>query len=489
MHYYCNIMKPTLIKDLLTSAPDGRDVTVCGWVRTKRDSKNLVFIQVNDGSCFANIQLTFDRSNPQGANSENIENELKKINTGASIGAEGKIIPSPASGQAVEVTLMNITVLGECNPEEYPLQKNKMSMEYLRENATLRARTNTFGAVFRVRNQMAFAVHSFFQERGFQYINTPEITCSDCEGAGEMFQVTTLSLEKIAEMGVKAGQGGMKIEDAHKIVDYSKDFFGRKASLTVSGQLEAETLATALSRVYTFGPTFRAENSNTPRHLAEFWMIEPEMAFFDLDDDMDLQEDFVKYLLNWALTKCREDLEFFDKRIQPGLIAQLESVVNSKFVRISYTDAIKELEKHADKFEFKPYWGCDIATEHERFLTEQIFKCPVMVYDYPKEIKSFYMKQNPDGKTVRACDVLVPGIGELNGGSEREEDYGKLLQAIKDRGMDESIYDWYLNLRKFGTVPHSGFGMGFERLIRYVTGMENIRDVIPYPRAPKLADF
>ena len=482
-------MKPILIKDLLTSAPDGRTVTVCGWVRTKRDSKNLVFIQVNDGSCFANIQLTFDRSNPQGADADNIENELKRINTGTSIKAEGVIIPSPASGQAVEVTLMKLTVLGECNPEEYPLQKNKMSMEYLRENAYLRARTNTFGAVFRVRNQMAFAVHSFFQERGFQYINAPEITCSDCEGAGEMFQVTTLSLEKIAELGVKAGQGGMKIEDAHKIVDYGKDFFGKKASLTVSGQLEAETLATALSRVYTFGPTFRAENSNTPRHLAEFWMIEPEMAFFDLEDDMDLQEDFVKYLLNWALTKCRDDLEFFDKRIQPGLIAQLESVVNSKFVRISYTDAIAELEKHADKFEFKPYWGCDIATEHERFLTEQIFKCPVMVYNYPKEIKSFYMKLNEDGKTVKAVDVLVPGIGELNGGSEREEDYGKLLKAIRDRGMDESIYDWYLNLRKFGTVPHSGFGMGFERLIRYVTGMENIRDVIPYPRAPKLADF
>ena len=482
-------MKPILIKDLLTSAPDGRTVTVCGWVRTKRDSKNLVFIQVNDGSCFANIQLTFDRSNPQGADAYNIENELKRINTGTSVKAEGVIIPSPASGQAVEVTLMKLTVLGECNPEEYPLQKNKMSMEYLRENAYLRARTNTFGAVFRVRNQMAFAVHSFFQERGFQYINAPEITCSDCEGAGEMFQVTTLSLEKIAELGVKAGQGGMKIEDAHKIVDYGKDFFGKKASLTVSGQLEAETLATALSRVYTFGPTFRAENSNTPRHLAEFWMIEPEMAFFDLEDDMDLQEDFVKYLLNWALTKCRDDLEFFDKRIQPGLIAQLESVVNSKFVRISYTDAIAELEKHADKFEFKPYWGCDIATEHERYLTEQIFKCPVMVYNYPKEIKSFYMKLNEDGKTVKAVDVLVPGIGELNGGSEREEDYGKLLKAIRDRGMDESIYDWYLNLRKFGTVPHSGFGMGFERLIRYVTGMENIRDVIPYPRAPKLADF
>ena len=482
-------MKPILIKDLLTSAPDGRTVTVCGWVRTKRDSKNLVFIQVNDGSCFANIQLTFDRSNPQGADADNIENELKRINTGTSVKSEGVIIPSPASGQAVEVTLMKLTVLGECNPEEYPLQKNKMSMEYLRENAYLRARTNTFGAVFRVRNQMAFAVHSFFQERGFQYINAPEITCSDCEGAGEMFQVTTLSLEKIAELGVKAGQGGMKIEDAHKIVDYGKDFFGKKASLTVSGQLEAETLATALSRVYTFGPTFRAENSNTPRHLAEFWMIEPEMAFFDLEDDMDLQEDFVKYLLNWALTKCRDDLEFFDKRIQPGLIAQLESVVNSKFVRISYTDAIAELEKHADKFEFKPYWGCDIATEHERYLTEQIFKCPVMVYNYPKEIKSFYMKLNEDGKTVKAVDVLVPGIGELNGGSEREEDYGKLLKAIRDRGMDESIYDWYLNLRKFGTVPHSGFGMGFERLIRYVTGMENIRDVIPYPRAPKLADF
>ena len=482
-------MKPTLIKDLLTSEPDGRSVTVCGWVRTKRDSKNLVFIQVNDGSCFANIQLTFDRSNPKDADVNNIENELKRINTGTSIKAEGIIIPSPASGQAVEVTLIKLTVLGECNPEEYPLQKNKMSMEYLRENATLRARTNTFGAVFRVRNQMAFAVHSLFQERGFQYINAPEITCSDCEGAGEMFQVTTLSLEKIAELGVKAGQGGMKIEDAHKIVDYSKDFFGKKASLTVSGQLEAETLATALSRVYTFGPTFRAENSNTPRHLAEFWMIEPEMAFFDLEDDMDLQEDFVKYLLNWALTKCREDLEFFDKRIQPGLIAQLEHVVNSKFERISYTDAIAQLEKHADKFEFKPYWGCDIATEHERFLTEQIYKKPVMVYNYPKEIKSFYMKLNEDGKTVKAVEVLVPGFGELNGGSEREEDYNKLLKAIKDRGMDESVYEWYLNLRKFGTVPHSGFVMGFERLIRYVTGMENIRDVIPYPRAPKLADF
>ena len=483
-------MVPTLIKDILVSEPDGKNITVCGWVRTVRDSKNLVFIQVNDGSCFANIQLTFDRNNPSdNANVESIEAELKKLNTVASVRAEGLLVPSPASGQAVEVTLEKLTCLGVCPPEEYPLQKNKMSMEYLRENAHLRARTNTFGAVYRMRNQMAFAVHSFFQERGFQYINAPEITCSDCEGAGEMFQVTTLSMEKIAEMGVKAGLGGMKIKDAHKIVDYSKDFFGKKANLTVSGQLEAETLATALSRVYTFGPTFRAENSNTPRHLAEFWMIEPEMAFFTLEDDMDIQEEFIKYLLNWALTKCREDLEFFNKRIQPGLIEMLEHVVNSKFKRISYTDAIAELEKHADKFEFKPYWGCDIATEHERYLTEQIFKCPVMVYNYPKEIKSFYMKLNEDGKTVRAVDVLVPGIGEIIGGSEREENYDKLLAACKERNMDMSNYEWYLDLRRFGTVPHAGFGLGFERLIRYVTGMENIRDVIPYPRAPKLADF
>lgn len=486
-------MVPTLIKDLLSTKPERQKVTVCGWVRTVRDSKNLVFIQVNDGSCFANIQLTFDRNAPSNnANVNNIEEELKKLNTGASVRAEGVLIESPASGQAVEVTLESLKCLGTCNPDEYPLQKNKMSMEYLRTNAHLRARTNTFGAVYRVRNQMAFAVHSFFQERGFQYINAPEITCSDCEGAGEMFQVTTLSMEKIAEIALEKGAKGMKVEDAAKLVDYSKDFFGKKASLTVSGQLEAETMATALSRVYTFGPTFRAENSNTPRHLAEFWMIEPEMAFFDLNDDMDIQEDFVKYLLNWALTKCRADLEFFDKRIQPGLIEQLEKVAKADFVRISYTDAIaklEEAEKNGAKFEFSPYWGCDIATEHERYLTEKIFGCPVMVFNYPKEIKSFYMKQNDDGKTVKAVDVLVPGIGELIGGSEREESYEKLCAEIEKRGMDKSIYDWYLDLRKFGTVPHSGFGLGFERLIRYVTGMENIRDVIPYPRAPKLADF
>ena len=485
-------MKTELIKDILTSAPDGRPVTVCGWARTVRDSKNLVFIQVNDGSCFASIQLTFDRTNPANPqNSEKKKKALKDLSTGASLKATGKLIESPASGQSVEVNLETLVVLGKC-PSDYPIQKKAASMEFLRDNAHLRARTNTFGAVFRMRSQMAFALHTFFQERGFYYINTPEITCSDCEGAGEMFQITTLSMEKLAEIAVEKGAAGMKKDDASKLVNYNKDFFGKKASLTVSGQLEAETMATSLGRVYTFGPTFRAENSNTTRHLAEFWMCEPEMAFFDLEDNMDIQEDFIKYLLNWALTKCRSDLEFFDKRIQPGLIEGLEKVANAKFVRISYTDAIEKLqeaEKNGAKFEFSPYWGCDIATEHERYLTEKIFCCPVMVFNYPKEIKSFYMKLNEDGKTVKAVDVLVPGIGELIGGSEREEDYDKLMKAIKDRNMDESIYDWYMDLRKFGTVPHSGFGLGFERLIRYVTGMENIRDVIPYPRAPKLADF
>ena len=481
-------MKTQLIKDLLVSEPDGRTVTVCGWVRTMRDSKNLCFIQVNDGSCFATIQLTFDRNNPGNANPENIEKEFKRISTGASIRATGAIIPSPASGQAVEVTLQTIEVLGE-SPSDYPLQKKGHSVEFLREIAHLRPRTNMIGAVARMRSQLAFAVHTFFQERGFQYFNAPLITCSDCEGAGEMFQVTTLDLKRIAEEGVKAGAKGMDPAKAGNLVDYSKDFFGKAANLTVSGQLEAETYATALSRVYTFGPTFRAENSNTPRHLAEFWMIEPEMAFFELEDDMDIAEEFVKYLLNWALTHCAEDMAFFDSRVQKGLIETLTHVANSDFVRISYTDAIKELEKNNDKFEFKAYWGCDLQTEHERYLTEQTFKKPVMVYDYPKEIKAFYMKMNPDGKTVRAVDVLVPGIGELIGGSEREADYDKLVARIKELGMNPEDYWWYLDLRKYGTVPHSGFGLGFERLIRYVTGMGNLRDVIPFPRAPKLAEF
>ena len=483
-------MKSALIKDILVSEPDGRTVTVCGWVRTMRDSKNLVFIQVNDGSCFASIQLTHDRTSPApGADAAAIEQSLANVTTGASVRATGKLIASPASGQSVEVTLETLAVLGACPTDSYPLQKKATSMEFLRENAHLRARTNTFGAVFRMRSQLAFALHTFFQERGFFYINTPEITCSDCEGAGEMFQVTTLSMEKLARLAVEKGAAGMKADDAEKLVNYGKDFFGKKASLTVSGQLEAETLATALGRVYTFGPTFRAENSNTTRHLAEFWMCEPEMAFFDLEDDMDIQEEFVKYLLNWALTKCAADMAFFDKRIQPGVIETLRHVVETPFRRVSYTEAIEALEKRADEFAFKPYWGCDLQTEHERCLTEKIFKCPVMVYNYPKEIKAFYMKLNDDGKTVKAVDVLVPGLGEIIGGSEREENHDKLLARITELGLNPADYDWYLDLRKFGTVPHSGFGLGFERLLLYVTGMQNIRDVIPYPRAPKLADF
>lgn len=483
-------MKTQLVKDILVSEPDERKIIVCGWVRTIRDSKNLVFIHINDGSCFASIQLTFDRSNPdKNADITTIENNLKNITTGASVRAEGTLIESPASGQTVEVKLQSLEVLGKCPADSYPLQKKATSMEFLRENAHLRARTNTFGAVFRMRNQMAYAVHTFFQERGFQYVNTPLITCSDAEGAGEMFQVTTLSLEKIAETGIRAGAKGKDPATAADLVDYRRDFFGKKASLTVSGQLEAETFAMALTRVYTFGPTFRAENSNTPRHLSEFWMIEPEMAFYDLDDDMDIEEEFIKYLLNWALTKCSADLDFFDKRIQKGLKSMLQHVVETPFKRVSYTDAITELEKHADKFQFKPYWGCDLQTEHERYLTEQIYRCPVMVYNYPKDIKAFYMKLNEDGKTVKAVDVLVPGIGEIIGGSEREENYDKLLEACRVRNMDMSNYEWYLDLRRFGTVPHSGFGLGFERLLRYVTGMGNLRDVIPYPRAPKLADF
>lgn len=482
-------MQHTVIKDILVSKPDGRTVDIYGWVRTKRDSKNLCFIEVNDGSCFASIQLTFDREKAAQTDSALIENELKKITTGASVHASGKLIPSPASGQAVEVALERIDVLGEASAETYPLQKKGHSFEFLREIAHLRPRTNAFGAVGRMRNQMAFAVHTFFQERGFNYVHTPIITGSDAEGAGEMFQVTTLDLKKIAENGIIAGAKGMKAEKAAELVDYTKDFFGKSANLTVSGQLEAEAWATALSRVYTFGPTFRAEDSNTPRHLAEFWMIEPEMAFFDLDDDMDLAEDFIKYLLNWALTKCTEDMAFFNERIQKGLIDTLTKVASSDFKRISYTDAVKELEKNNDRFEFKAFWGCDLQTEHERFLTEQLFNKPVMVYDYPKDIKAFYMKLNADGKTVRAVDVLVPGIGEIIGGSQREENYDGLLSRIKELSLNPEDYRWYLDLRRYGTVVHSGFGLGFERLLRYVTGMANLRDVIPFPRTPKSAEF
>ena len=471
----------TLIKDILTQKPDGQEVAVYGWVRTKRETKNLIFIQVNDGSCFASIQLTFDRDKGIDAQTEK---ELSRITTGASIKAVGALIESPASGQAVEVAAKTIFVYGEASGETYPLQKKRHTFEFLRDIAHLRARTNTFGAVARVRNQMAFAVHNFFQEHGFQYVHTPLITASDCEGAGEMFQVTTLNMQEIIRKALKD-----KADPATFTVDYKQDFFEREAYLTVSGQLEIETYATALSRVYTFGPTFRAENSNTTRHLSEFWMIEPEMSFFRLEDNMDLAEKFVVYLLKWALTHCRADLEFFNAQIKPGLIETLEHVVKTPFTRITYTEAVKELEKHASEFEFKPFWGCDLQSEHEKYLTEQVFKGPVIVTDYPKEIKAFYMKQNDDGKTVRAMDVLVPGLGEIIGGSEREDNLAALETRMTDLGLDVKNYWWYLDLRRYGTVPHSGFGLGFDRLLLYVTGMANIRDVIPYPRTPKSAEF
>ncbi|PIE97849.1 MAG: asparagine--tRNA ligase [Treponema sp.] len=462
-----------LIKDILVSKPDERSIEVNGWVRTKRETKNLVFIEVNDGSCFASIQAVFDFDS--GIN-ENIRNQIKRVSTGASVKISGKLIESPASGQSVEIKGEDVFVYGEADVETYPLQKKRHSMEFLREIAHLRPRTNTFGAVARIRNQMSYAVHTFFQERGFQYVHTPIITASDCEGAGEMFQVTTFDIDKL-------------IKQQPKEINYSQDFFGKQAFLTVSGQLEGEAYATALSRIYTFGPTFRAENSNTTRHLSEFWMIEPEMSFFGLDDNMDLGEEFIVYLLKWALEKCPEDLKFFDSRIKKGLIQTLEHVVKSPFTRVTYTDAVSELEKHSSKFEFKPFWGCDLQTEHEKFLTGTVFKGPVIVTDYPKEIKSFYMKQNEDGKTVRAMDILVPELGEIIGGSQREDSLEVLESHIKRLGLDMKAYNWFLDLRRYGTVPHSGFGLGFERLLLYVTGMANIRDVIPFPRAPKLADF
>jgi asparaginyl-tRNA synthetase len=465
------MMNP-LIKEILASPADGQELLIRGWVRTKRDLKNLVFVEINDGSCFKSLQCTFDRNTLLGK--ETLA-ALSNLGTGASVEIRGKLIPSPAAGQSVEVAAQSLQLIGDAPTETYPLQKKKHSFEFLRENAHLRARTNTFGAVARLRSRLAFAIHDFFQHRGFQYIHTPIITTSDCEGAGAMFQVTTLNLQHLA--------------NSNERVDYSKDFFGKSSYLTVSGQLEAETYATALSRVYTFGPTFRAENSNTTRHLAEFWMVEPEMAFAHLEDNMELAEDFLKFLFSTVLKESREDLEFFDSRIQKGVIETLESVVNSRFTHVTYTDAVKELEKNPQAFEFKPYWGCDLQSEHEKYLTEKIAGGPVIVTDYPKEIKAFYMKQNEDGKTVRAMDVLVPRLGEIIGGSEREERLGVLENRIKGMGMRPEDYWWYLDLRRYGTVPHSGFGLGFERLILYVTGMTNIRDVIPYPRAVGQAEF
>jgi asparaginyl-tRNA synthetase len=430
--------------------------------------KSVVFVEVNDGSCLANLQCTFNR---EAGLSAETEAALDQAVTGAAVVVEGTLAKSPAAGQACELAAKTIRIIGEAGAG-YPLQKKRHSLEFLREMSHLRARTNTFGAVARVRNRLAFAVHTFFQDRGFLYMHTPVITASDAEGAGAMFRVS-------ADI---AGQDGEKGEHGEK-----KPFFGKNAYLTVSGQLEAETYATALSRVYTFGPTFRAENSNTARHLAEFWMIEPEAAFFELQDDMALAEDFIKFLLRTALEECGEDLAFFDKRIRPGLIDTLSAVAKSRFTHIPYTDAVAELERNAGRFMFKPAWGCDLQSEHETFLTEDVAHGPVIVTDYPASIKAFYMKMNDDGKTVRAMDVLVPRLGEIIGGSEREADLAKLESRMKSLGMDTNAYSWYLDLRRYGSVPHSGFGLGFERLIQYVTGMVNIRDVIPYPRAAGLA--
>ena len=457
-----------LIKKLKTMEPGPDAVTAEGWVRTRRDSKTVSFIEVNDGTCLKGLQVVADHNLFDN-------NLLNNVTTGSSVRCTGVLVASQGGNQDVELQAKTIEVLGEA-PETYPLQKKRHTLEYLREIAHLRPRTNTIGAVARVRSTMAYAVHRFFQENGFYYVNTPLITGSDCEGAGQMFQVTTLDMDNLP-----------RLEDGS--VDWSKDFFGKRTNLTVSGQLEGETYATALRNIYTFGPTFRAENSNTKRHLAEFWMIEPEMSFCNLEGDIDIAEAFLKYVFKYTLENCEEDMDFFSRFVEPGVKDTIMHVVNSPFARITYTEAVKELEKAADRFDFKPYWGCDLQTEHERFLTEEVCKCPVAVTDYPREIKSFYMKQNDDGKTVRAVDILAPRLGEIIGGSERENRLDLLLARMKELGLKEEDYWWYLDLRRFGSVPHSGFGLGFERAVQYVTGMQNIRDVIPYPRAVGQAEF
>ncbi|NCD05199.1 MAG: asparagine--tRNA ligase [Spirochaetia bacterium] len=458
------------IKDLLMKTPSTEVVIAEGWVKTKRDSKNVCFLELNDGSCLKGLQIVIDK-----ANLNNNSDVLTKINTGASIVARGIIVKSEGGNQAVEMQSTDITILGEAG-SDYPLQKKRHSIEYLREIGHLRARTNLISAVMRVRNTLAFGVHEFFQKNDFVYVNTPLISTSDCEGAGEMFQVTTLDLNNVP-----------KTEEGN--VDYSKDFFGKMANLTVSGQLEGETYAMALKNIYTFGPTFRAENSNTKRHLAEFWMIEPEMAFCDLKLDMQVAEDFLKYLLNKVLNECEEDMNFFSNFVEKGVKENLEAVVNAPFAHMTYTEAIDVLSQNNDAFEYPVEWGSDLQTEHERYLTEVYCKSPVIVTDYPKEIKAFYMKLNEDNKTVRGMDVLVPRLGEIIGGSERESDLETLKKRMKELDLDEKDYWWYLDLRKYGTVPHAGFGLGFERIVQYVTGVQNIRDVIPYPRTVGNADF
>lgn len=464
-------IKRTKIKEVLAREDYGTVVNVKGWVRTRRGNKSVNFIALNDGSTIKNVQIVADV--------ERFDAEmLKLVTTGACLSVNGELVKSLGAGQTVEIQATEIEVLGTCSAD-YPMQKKGQSFEYMRQHAHMRLRTNTFGAVFRIRHNMAMAIHTYFHEHGFFYFHTPIITASDCEGAGQMFQVTTKNLYDLR-----------KDEDGK--IDYSDDFFGKTTSLTVSGQLEGELGATALGAIYTFGPTFRAENSNTPRHLAEFWMIEPEVAFYDITDNMDLAEDFIKYCVQWALDNCADDLEFLNKMVDKTLLERLHFVVGHEFQRLTYTEGIRILEEAVTKgrkFEFPVYWGVDLASEHERFLVEEYFKKPVILTDYPKEIKAFYMKLNEDGKTVRAMDVLFPQIGEIIGGSEREENYDKLMGRIKEMNIPMKDMWWYLDTRRFGTCPHSGFGLGFERLILFVTGMQNIRDVIPFPRTPKSADF
>ncbi len=460
------------VAEVLQMTSYGENVIVKGWVRTRRGNKNVSFIALNDGSTINNVQIVVDNANFEEA-------ELKKITTGACIGVNGTLVQSMGKGQSVEIQAASIEVYGEADPETYPLQKKGHSMEFLRDIAYLRPRTNTFGAVLRIRHNMAMAIHTFFHQRGFYYFHTPLITASDCEGAGQMFTVTTMDLDNLP-----------KNEEGK--TDYTQDFYGKHASLTVSGQLEGELGALALGEIYTFGPTFRAENSNTPRHLSEFWMIEPEMSFYDITDNMQLAEDFVKFCLTWALEHCKDDIQFLNDMFDKELIDRINFVLKHDFVRLTYTEGIQILEeaiKNGKKFEFRVGWGTDLQSEHERYLVEEHFKRPVILTDYPKEIKSFYMKQNEDGKTVRAMDVLFPKIGEIIGGSEREADYDKLKNRAAEMGVPEKDIWWYLNTRRWGSAPHSGFGLGFERLLLFVTGMTNIRDVIPFPRTPNNLEF
>ena len=463
-------MKVLTVKNLYrqTEQYKNKTITIEGWVKTVRGSKSFGFIEINDGTFFKNVQIVYtDKLN-------NFE-EISKLTISSSIKVNGALVKTENAKQPFEIQAESIEI-ESLSDNSYPLQKKRHSFEYLRTISHLRPRTNTFNAVFRVRSVLAYAIHKFFQERGFVYVNTPILTGSDAEGAGEMFNVNSFDLNNIP-----------KTDDEN--IDFSKDFFGKPAHLTVSGQLNAETYAEAFCNVYTFGPTFRAENSNTVKHAAEFWMVEPEICFADLKDDMDLAEDMIKFIFQYVLDNCSEEMEFFNKFVDTGLLERLNHVITSDFARISYTDAIKELEKHNDEFEYKVSWGVDLQTEHERYLCEKIFKKPVFVTDYPKDIKAFYMKQNPDGKTVAASDLLVPGIGEIIGGSQREENYDKLLNRMKELDMPIEEYDWYLDLRKYGSCNHAGFGLGFERAIMYLTGMQNIRDVIPFPRTPKNCDF